>query len=168
MVYAMLVVLLISPCLCKARIARPHPMQITSTLGIGFPILDNGYGLHFGLNPTIPLNRHLSIAGQLSYMYGRINSSFLSGNHGLSHTGSLMMGGRVYIGSGGKGIRTYFNTLLGPQLHAERINNLMTSINLNLGGSIGGFVRIRPWVIGLSYETPGHVVFKTGYYFIRT
>ncbi len=146
--------------------AQNNDFSITPTLGLGSPILDGGLSCHLGVNPGLSVSPYFSVEGQLSYIYTKVNSAFLSGERGTSHSVNLLTGGRLYFIPDDKKVRPYINILLGGSYHREieKSPGLKTT-EFGLGLSAGAFVKIDNLVLGLSIDTPQHIILKVGYVF---
>ncbi len=73
--------------------AQQSPFSTSATVGLTSPLLDNGLGIHLGVNPAYALLPHVAVEGQLSYLYTNISGSFLSGNTGHYHAVNSLAGG---------------------------------------------------------------------------
>ena len=145
--------------------AQDDRFSILPTIGITRPILDNGLGFHIGVNPSIRLTKWLSGEVQISYVYTRINSSFLSGNEGIVNSVNTLIGGRFYLNSEDKKTRFFFNLLTGLNYNKEEENNISSEGKFQLGFSGGAFVDINRIIVGVSYDTPQNLSLKLGYSF---
>ena len=146
--------------LCSTTIAQKRNFSLTPTIGLSIPILDNGIGIHFGVNPAYAVSSRFSIESQLSYVAAKIDGQFISGEEGFQENFNALIGGRLYVRSDEKKIRPYFNLLLGGTLNRE--SDYQEYI---FGLSTGFFVDIKRFLIGLSVETPGYGILKVGYVF---
>lgn len=146
--------------LCSTTIAQKRNFSISPTVGLNTPILDNGSGLHFGLNPAYAVSSRFTIESQISYAYANIDGTFLSGESDFQENFNALIGGRLYVRSDEKKVRPYFNLLVGGT-----INRRSDYEEYLFGVSTGFFVDIRRFLVGLSFETPGNVILKVGYVF---
>jgi hypothetical protein len=145
--------------------AQQSPFSTSATVGITSPILDNGLGLHLGVNPAYALLPHVAIEGQISYLYTNISGSFLSGNTGFYHAVNTLAGGRFYLHGPEKSTRLYLNLLAGAVYQQETTNGITRSGAFDLGFSAGAYLQLSKWLLGLSYDTPQNVILKVGYVF---
>lgn len=145
--------------------AQEQKFSTLTTIGITSPILDNGIGFHVGLNPHLRLTERLSAEGQISYIYTKISSSFLSGNTGSINSINTLVGGRLYLNSEDKNTRFSFNVLAGLNYIKEEENGIAKDTELNLGFSGGLFMDLSKITLGLTYDTPQNLVLKLGYSF---
>ena len=145
--------------------AQKGSFTTTSTIGLATPILDSGIGLHLGINPSYVLSPHFSIEGQISYASTKIRSSFLSGAEGHSNSVNTLAGGRLYLSSIEKKNRFYVNALIGLNYNKEEKNGLKRDGEFNVGSSIGAYLELNKFLLGLSFETPENLVLKVGYIF---
>jgi len=141
-------------------IAQKGSFSISPTIGLNVPILDNGSGFHFGVNPAYAVSAWFAIEGQLSFAHVNINGSFISGKVGSQSNFNALVGGRFYILSEKKKVRPYFNLLLGGMHNSEFDYEEFT-----FGLSTGLFFDINQFLVGVSFETPGNIILKGGYAF---
>jgi hypothetical protein len=133
--------------------------------GITTPILDNGIGFHLGVNPTYNLNEYFALEGQASYLFTRIEDSFLTGEKATVNALNLLAGPRLYILGPDRKVRPFINLLVGGNYQSEQRPSATSSSEFTLGFSGGGYVLINQLVLGLSYDTPQNIVLKVGYRF---
>ena len=145
--------------------AQDRKISTLTTIGITSPILDNGIGFHSGLNPHLWLTERFSLEGQISYIYTKISSSFLSGNTGSINSVNTLLGGRFYLNSEDKNTRFFFNLLTGLNYRKEEVNSIAKEAELNIGFSGGLFMDLSKITIGLTYDTPQNLILKLGYSF---
>lgn len=145
--------------------AQDRKFSTLTTIGITAPILDNGIGFHLGLNPYLRITERLSAEGQISYIYTKTSSSFLSGNTGSINSINTLVGGRFYLNSEDKKTRFFFNLLAGLNYRKEEENDIAKDAELNLGFSGGLFMDLSKITLGLTYDTPQNLVLKLGYSF---
>ena len=145
--------------------AQKSHFSTLSTIGVTTRLLDSGLGYHMGMNPTYLLSSKVSIEGQISYLYTKITSSFLSGKERKSQSINTLAGGRFYLNSEERTNRFYLNLLIGLNYNKEEFNNVKQSGEFGVGLSGGGFFEFNKFVIGLSYDTPQNLVLKAGYVF---
>ncbi len=132
--------------------------------GLSTPILDNGIGLHLGINPSYSLFSHLSIEGQISYVYTNITGSFISGNEAKTNAFNTLLGGRLYFNSESRKTRFYINLLMGGNYNVTyRSSEKMTEYIIGLSG--GGYVEREHLLFGISFDTPQNLILKIGYVF---
>lgn len=156
--------------LINNTISQDKSFEKLVTLGVSQPILNNGNGVHVGINPSYELTKSFSLDGQLSYIYTNIDSYFLSGDYGHSNDVNLLFGGRFYLNSTENKNRFFINLLLG--LNYERDDRVVDQVinyrkireEYRLGFSFGGFYRFKKINFGLTYDSH-HIVFKCGYSF---
>jgi len=145
--------------------AQKGSFTTSATIGLATPILDSGIGLHIGINPSYVLTPHFSIEGQISYASTKIHSSFLSGAEGQSNSVNTLGGGRLNLNSVEKKNRFYVNALIGLNYNKEEKNGLKMDGQFNVGSSIGAYLELKSFLVGLSFETPENLVLKVGYIF---
>jgi len=136
-------------------------LDLLPSLGITKPILDNGLGVHIGVNPSYVLTNHLSTEGQLSYSYTKINGSFLSGNQGYFHSTNALVGARLYLNKVENTSRFYINALFGFNYLIENTNGIQTESTL-FGHSIGGYFEHKKVVLGVTYDTYANLILRAG------
>lgn len=145
--------------------AQKGDFAIAPTIGVTTPILDGGIGFHIGVNPSYSILPSFSIESQLSYLYTKISSSFISGKTGMSNSVNILLGGRQYLNSNEKTTRFYLNLLVGGNYNKQKLNGESYEGEFNFGISAGGFFEFNKFLIGLSYETPQNFILKMGYVF---
>lgn len=145
--------------------AQDRQFSTLTTIGVTSPILDDGIGVHLGVNPHLRLTEKLSVEGQISYIYTKIGSSFLSGNTGSLNSINTLVGGRFYLNSEDKNTRFFFNLLAGLNYKKEEENSIAKDAEFNLGFSGGLFLGINKITLGLTYDTPQNLILKLGYSF---
>lgn len=145
--------------------AQDQKTPVSLTTGLTIPILDNGLGLHVGLNPAWGISEHFYLEGQLSYLYTRVGASFLSGEKSNSHAFNALVGGRLYLNAANQENRFYLNWLLGGNYQREIEDSGSATDQFGLGFSGGGYWQRKAFLLGLSYDTPQNLVLKTGYVF---
>jgi hypothetical protein len=151
-------------------ISQEKSFEKLVTIGVSQPILNNGAGVHVGLNPSFELTKSFSLDGQLSYIYTNIDSYFLSGDYGQSKDVNLLVGGRFYLNSHENKNRFFINLLLGlnyerdDRVYDQAIYNIKIREEYRLGFSLGGYYQFKKINLGLTYDTH-HIVFKCGYSF---
>ncbi|MEL6922794.1 MAG: hypothetical protein AAFO94_02020 [Bacteroidota bacterium] len=145
--------------------AQASSFSFNATIGVATPVVDNGVALHLGFNPAYALSSRFSVEGQLSYLRTQITGSFLSGNKGHNNSVNLLAGGRLYLNAEEKNTRIYLNALLGGTYSRETINEQKRDGILGLGFSGGLHFSFSSWVIGVSLDTPQHLLLKAGYTF---
>ncbi|MEZ4983606.1 MAG: hypothetical protein R2795_00970 [Saprospiraceae bacterium] len=145
--------------------AQDQKISTLATVGVTSPILDSGLGFHVGINPSFRVSEKFSGEGQISYMYTRIKSSFLSGDTGFVSTVNTLVGGRYYLSTEDKETRFFLNFLIGINYINEEENGIEKDGELNVGLSAGSFVDFNGIIIGLTYDTPQNMVLKVGYSF---
>ena len=77
--------------------AQDNNFSIQVATGVSSPLLDSGLGFYVGVNPCIRITKRISAEGQASYMFTKINSSFLSGKTGSIRSVNTLAGGRLYV-----------------------------------------------------------------------
>lgn len=142
--------------------AQTNSFSVASTIGVTTPILDNGIGLHIGINPSYVLSPNLSMEGQISYLYTSIGATFLSGKEGNSNALNVLAGGRWYLSPAEPTKRFYLNLLLGVNYNTEEVNEVKNDGELSFGYSAGAFYEFNQFLIGLSYDTPQNIVLQVG------
>lgn len=145
--------------------AQVDKFSIEPTIGLTTPILDDGLGFHIGINPSIRLTQWLSAEGQISYIYTKVNSSFLSGNVYVINSVNTLLGGRFYLNSEDKKTRFFFSLLTGLNYNNEKKNNMSSEGEFQFGFAGGAYININRIIIGLSYDTPGNLILKLGFSF---
>ncbi|MFK7933937.1 MAG: hypothetical protein AB8G22_10540 [Saprospiraceae bacterium] len=145
--------------------AQDTNFSTSTTVGITTPILDNGSGFHIGVNPAYSVSPRFSLEGQVSYLYTKINGSFISGNQGKSNAVNTLVGGRLYLSSEERPNRLYINLLVGGNYNNEEIDGRANGGEFSGGFSVGGYVAFRKILLGLSYDTPQNLILKVGYVF---
>ncbi|MCI4671590.1 MAG: hypothetical protein MRZ79_25835 [Bacteroidia bacterium] len=145
--------------------AQDKKFSTAATMGITTPFLDNGIGLHLGLNPAYRLTARLTAEGQLSYLYTDVNSSFLSGDETTGNAVNALAGGRLYLNKEKKKNRFYLNCLLGLNYNKEEANGVSRAGEFSPGLSTGAYAQLNKILIGLSYDTPQNFVLRFGWIF---
>ncbi len=145
--------------------AQQSSVLVQPTIGITSPILDNGIGVHIGVNPNIRLTNRLSAEGQISYIYFNITSSFLSGRMSAVHSINALVGGRGYLNAEERRARWFVNLLCGMNYSKEKSDPLPERSEYTLGFSVGTFLELDKIIVGWSYDTPQNIVLKVGYSF---
>ncbi|MFZ1702721.1 MAG: hypothetical protein WAT79_00165 [Saprospiraceae bacterium] len=145
--------------------AQSRNIPLLVTVGPTTTFLDNGLGLHFGLNPSYVLFPRFSLEGQVSYLHTSIGSSFLSGERGSINAFSTMAGGRLYLNNDSEKIRYYINILVGWNYFREKIDGVKKDGEYGFGYGGGAYVELNRLVLGLSSESPQNLVLKLGYSF---
>ncbi|MEJ6589958.1 MAG: hypothetical protein QNL43_09165 [Crocinitomicaceae bacterium] len=143
--------------------------QIMGSVGVSYPLLDNGLGVQAGVNASYQIADWFEFEGQLSYQRSEIEESFFSNSmlfYGNSKLNSiaLLSGGRFYLLPKAKKTRLYLNLLLGGLYTNEKADGFTRNI-FNTGVSLGLFVQCQKLVFGLSLEAPQFLTFKIGYRF---
>lgn len=145
--------------------AQKGDFLIMPSIGLTTPILDDGLGVHLGVNPYYSINNWLSIEGQISYSYVN-GSAFISGKSEAYHTINTLAGGRFYVIPIEKPVRIYANTLLGFSYFSEVSSDNVADNYSDLGFSLGAFAEFqRKFTFGLSFESTQNWVLKVGYNF---
>ena len=147
--------------------AQEDRFSTSATIGVTSPILDSGIGFHIGMNPSYSLSSLFSLEGQVSYLYTKTSSSFLSGNKKLSNSINTLAGGRLYLNSEERTNRFYVNLLFGVNYNKEGLNGIKRDGEINAGFSSGAFFELNKFLIGLSYDTPQNLILKVGIKDIR-
>lgn len=145
--------------------AQKGSFSTNATVGVTTPILDNGIGVHLGINPSYALFSHLSVEGQLSFIHTNVNGAFISGNEEKVNAGNALVGGRLYFTAPEKNLRPYLNLLLGGNYTRQKRDGGEITANFGPGISIGGFLEMRKLLVGLSFDTPQNIVLKAGFSF---
>ncbi len=145
--------------------AQNNSFAFSPNTGVSTPLLEEGIGFHIGLNPTYSLTQHLALEGQVSYVHTNIKSAFISGRSGSANSFNLLAGARFYLNSEDKKVRPYINLLLGGMYNDEEKEGLNLEPEFGIGLSAGTFVEINKLIAGISYDTPGNIIFKVGYRF---
>lgn len=159
--YVVLVLACIS--LCSRVFGQDNRLSTLATVGVATPILDGGLGVHLGANPSLRLTPRLAVEGQVSYIYNRINSTFLSGNTGEGHTVNTLAGARLYLNGEGSKSRLFVNLLAGLNYTSEQVDNRQRETYFDLGLSTGLFVLRDRLALGLSFDSHQYLVLKIGY-----
>ena len=146
--------------------AQDRTLSLMPTIGATATILDTGFGVHAGINPSLPLTERLSAEGQISYAYANVSASFLAGNKGQVHTAHALVGPRLYLSPAEHSTRVYINVLTGLNYtQADADNSAFAGGGYGLGLSGGAFLAFNRITVGLSYETRQHTVLKAGFVF---
>lgn len=145
--------------------AQKGKFSIGAMTGVATGILDNGWGVHLGANPHISINRHFAAEFQVSYTYFKTTGSFLSGDTGKSNTLNALSGVRFYFNSEEKKVRPYINLLIGAQYNKTQKDDIssVSSSSLEMGFSTGFFLDVNQFLVGVSFDTPEHILLKVGY-----
>jgi len=145
--------------------AQNNTFSNTITLGIGAPILDSmSVGFHMGYNPSFSLSEYLAIEGQVSYFNTQLMTVF-SDDISTAHSVNALVGPRLNFIFEDKERYFYLNFLVGSLYDSEMTNRTDTDSKFTFGLSFGGFLKVQQFTFGLSYDTPGNVVFKAGHSF---
>jgi len=145
--------------------AQEGKLSHVATLGINFPILDEGLGYHLGYNPDISLTKNFGIQGQLSYSFTDITSTFLSGNTGSYKSINLLVGPRIYLRDSTSNLRPYLCALAGVDRFVETRSGVKREPGLLFGLSVGLYAEIKKFIVGFCAESPSILVLKAGYIF---
>lgn len=145
--------------------AQDNKVSTLVSAGITTPILDNGTGFYLGVHPTFQLSSRIYAEGQISYMYYKITSSFISGNRGDVNSVNTLAGLRLYINAPKKRNRFFINLLGGLNYIKEKINGVERDGEFGFGISTGAFLQINRIIVGLSFDSPQNYVLKVGYNF---
>jgi hypothetical protein len=146
--------------------AQKRDFSAAINIGYALPTMDYGNGFYIGFNPCWSFTSHLAIEGQISYTHTKIKKTFLSGEHGTFNSFNILFGGRLYVLSEEKKVRPYINLLAGGVIYNEEISNgEQDNYTPAIGLSLGAFVKITRFQIGLSYDTPYYLNLKIGYIF---
>lgn len=145
--------------------AQENRFSLMPTIGLTSTILDNGLGIHLGVNPSIRLTERISAEGQISYSFINISSSFISGNVGTVQSINTLAGGRFYFSAEDKNTRVFINLMSGLNYLREKENDLVKDGEFNLGFTAGAFVEVKNITIGLSFESPQNIALKLGHSF---
>lgn len=148
-----------------AVFAQKGHFSTNATVGVTTPILDNGIGVHLGVNPSYALFSHLSLEGQLSYIHTDISGAFISGGEEKVNAGNALVGGRLYFTAPEKKLRPYLNLLLGGNYTQEKREGGETTANFGPGFSVGGFFEIQRFLVGVTFDSPQNIILKAGYIF---
>jgi hypothetical protein len=145
--------------------AQDDKWSVLATTGLAIPVLDNGVGLHIGVNPSVRLTSRISAEGQLSYIYSRVNSAFLTGETNTTNAINALLGARLYLNGEDKRNRLFVNFLLGVNYVTESMDGSQVDKVLGRGVSTGLFLSCARFTVGLTIDTPAHFVLKAGYSF---
>ena len=151
-------------------LSQENKLHKLVSVGISQAILNNGTGLHGGLNPSFELSKIFSLEGQLSHIYTNIEDYFNSGDYGSSNDINLLAGGRIYLNSREKKNRFFMNLLFGlnyerdDKIVDQAVNYRKIREEYRLGFSVGGFYCFKKLNFGLTYDSH-HMVLKFGYNF---
>ena len=140
--------------------AQKGDLSISASLGLNFPILDNGVGFFVGVNPTYGLSNNFALETQFSFGFVPGGEDFLTGEPEPQNNFNALLGGRLYILSDEKKVRPYINLLGGGMYNADA-----DYIEVILGFSTGAFVEIKQFMFGISAESPGNIILKAGFKF---
>lgn len=136
---------------------------LQGTVGVASPILDNGLGIHLGVNPAFQMRKQFFAEGQVSYIYTNAQSSFLAGETSTAHTANVLLGARVYLNSPAQTTRFFLHAMFGFFCHREV--NQFEADEIGLGRALGGYVEFNRLVTGLAFNSPQHLILKLGYSF---
>lgn len=145
--------------------AQKGSFTTNATVGVTTPILDNGIGVHLGINPSYALFSHFSIEGQLSFIHTNVKGAFISGKEEKVNAGNALVGGRLYFTAPEKNLRPYLNLLLGGNYTQEKQEDGETTANFGPGFSAGAFLEVHQFVVGGTFDTPQNLILKVGYIF---
>lgn len=145
--------------------AQSHHFSSSATIGVTAPILDNGLGFYVGFNPSYALSPFISAEGQISYLYTKTTSSFLSGKMGYSNSVNTLIGGRLYFNSQEKTVRLYINLLAGVNYNKEESDGIKKESEFSPGLLGGLFLEFDKLLTGITFESPQNMVLKVGYIF---
>lgn len=123
--------------------AQENRSSLTLTIGVTATILDNGLGIHLGVNPSMRLTEKISAKGQISYSFIKISSSFISGKVGTVQSINTLVGGRFYFNAKNKNTRVFINLMSGLNYLREKENDLVKEGEFNLGFIAGAFVEVN-------------------------
>jgi len=150
--------------------AQESNFSNTLTLGVGTQLSEKGVGWHIGYNPSFSLSKYFALEGQLSYANMSLKSPYTPSQSAQYQSVNALIGGRFYFTSPHKKVRPYVNLLLGGAYEHISVSQLNTNLNsiysdVNLGYSVGAFVDINRFTLGVSYDAPKNALFKIGYRF---
>ena len=144
--------------------AQPKDFSNSITVGITTPILDEGAGIHVGVNPAVLFSHRFAFEGQISFMRTKIKSAVASGRMGRINSVNILFGPRLYLISREKPTRLYLNVLLGGNYNREQHERIQFE-NHQLGFSVGAFLEVHQFLLGLSLDAPENLVVKAGFVF---
>ena len=145
--------------------AQQKPYSTQFSLGVSAPMLDSGWGVHIGVNPTYRLISWCSAEAQFSYLYTRTTSTFISGRMAHVHSINLLGGARIYFNGENKKHRFFLNFLFGLNRVRELSEDLIILPEINAGLSSGFFYTNQKLVVGFCLEAPQNLMLKAGYRF---
>ena len=158
-----LILLFLISCTSYTVLSQKSVLSTNVTVGISTPILDNGTGLHVGINPYYAFNRVIGIEGQLSYVHTNITGSFINGKSGYENSFNLLIGGRVYLFPKVRKTKPYLNLLIGGLHNRSFLDpNGLPRTEVSLGASAGLFLEMKRFLIGISADSPSNLILKTG------
>lgn len=143
-------------------IAQQKPYSTQLSLGVSAPLLDEGWGVHLGVNPTYRLFSWCSAEAQFSYLYTRTNAAFISGKKGHEHVIQALGGPRLYLNAEINKHRWFINILFGINRIEEFSEGLNSFEETGAGLSTGFFYTNQKLVVGLCLETPQNLMLKAG------
>lgn len=134
-------------------------LNVAATVGIASPILDNGFGVQVGVNPSFELTEYLSLESQFSLIHVN-GTQFISGDEFTSKSYNALAGGRLYVLSSKKSFRAFINFLAGANFNPGETRES------DLGLSLGVYGEFKDdFLFGIAGETDGFFVGKLGYQF---
>lgn len=138
-------------------------INITPTLGLATPILDNGFGYQIGINPSYELTDYFLLEGQVSYI--KVDgTAFLAGDILEIKSFNALAGGRLYILNKQKSFRPFVNFMIGVNYNKKRIPE--DDFERSRGISLGVYGEVNnKFLIGISAETYSFLLVKMGYKF---
>lgn len=140
--------------------AQKGDFSISASIGLNFPILDNGVGFFIGVNPAYCLSNNFALESQFSFATVPGGEGFLTGEPEPQSNFNFLLGGRYYILSEEKKVRPYINFLGGGMFNTDA-----DYVELIVGFSTGAFVEIKQLIFGISAESPGNIIVKAGWKF---
>lgn len=84
---------------------------------------------------------------------------------GTGNAINLLAGGRLYLLPEDRNARLYFNLLVGRNYEQEKLEGLEEQTEWGFGFSAGAYIELSQFVVGLSFDTPRHLILKLGYTF---
>lgn len=134
-------------------------VKVAATVGAAIPTLDNGVGIHLGLNPSVKMTNYFSLEGQVSYIRFE-GTKFISGEELNTKSFNALAGGRLYILNKEKSFRPYINLMGG-------VNSLMedtTEVDFGFTAGVYGEFNEK-FLVGVAVESYAFFVGKIGYQF---
>jgi len=145
--------------------AQDGKFKLTPNVGLATTILSGGAGVQVAINPSYQLYKSLHAEGQISYSNVQAGDTFFSANEKVTAVNALV-GLRVYLFGNAATTRLYTNLMIG--ITSYQVTNFSTGRETNTqdaGASLGLYLERKKFVVGVSFDSPEHMVLRVGFVF---